>query len=347
MSKRNLGSVFLGDRVQHLPQHLLNMPMSPPPGTESHSTTLAPPSEPSLDGQTDDAASESYEETGEDGDGGDELGEEGGEELGEEDRDGLGEEGEEVEGEEVELDVTSAEEDEPDTATLDDPTVVIGPNVDSLLAPNPVPVSPELMLELRLRWLEALVLGIGKDGNVVPPREQDATGTLVRKANDAQRALDDSVKMNDGLRKFMSVYNQNAHLLTPAFAHGLVPTPDTVSVSDLEALMLESEAEIRAADRDLREIAELESRGVLDAGKLPGHEPLQPRVDALIQAHLEDIALFDSLEERISKLITNYSSHVNGLSELFVEWDAVLNKAEVLTTRREKERERAKETSFD
>lgn len=108
-----------------------------------------------------------------------------------------------------------------------------------------------------------------------------------------------------------------------------MPTPDTVSVSDLEALMLESEADIRAADRDLREIAELESRGVLDAGKLPSvylidavatflirwyqsdHEPLQPRVDALIKAHLEDLALFDSLEDRISKLIANYSSHVS------------------------------------
>jgi hypothetical protein len=63
--------------------------------------------------------------------------------------------------------------------------------------------------------------------------------------------------------------NQNAHLLTPAFAHGLIPSSDAVSVSDLEALLLESEADIRAADRDLREIAELESRGVLDAGKLP------------------------------------------------------------------------------
>lgn len=63
--------------------------------------------------------------------------------------------------------------------------------------------------------------------------------------------------------------NQNAHLLTPAFAHGLVPASESVSVSDLEALLLESEADIRAADRDLREIAELEARGVLDAGKLP------------------------------------------------------------------------------
>jgi hypothetical protein len=65
------------------------------------------------------------------------------------------------------------------------------------------------------------------------------------------------------------VDNQNAHLLTPAFAHGLVPASDVVSVSDLESLLLESEVDIRAADRDLRDIAELESRGVLDAGKLP------------------------------------------------------------------------------
>lgn len=184
MSKRNLGSVFLGDRVQHLPQHLAHIPISPPPGSESP-TTLAPPAEPSLDGETDDATSQSYEEGKAEARG--------------------NEEGEDVEGDDVELEVPSADEDEPDTAQLEDLTVAVGPNVDSLLAPNPVPVSPELMLELRLRWLEALVLGIGKDGNVVPPREQDATGTLLRKANDAQRALDDSVKMNDGLRKFMSV----------------------------------------------------------------------------------------------------------------------------------------------
>ncbi|CAE6484154.1 unnamed protein product [Rhizoctonia solani] len=203
------------------------------------------------------------------------------------------------------------------------------------------------MLELRLRWLEALVLGIDKDGNAAAPREQDmAGGTLARKLNQSQRALDDVVKTNDGLRKFMGVYNQNAHLLTPAFAHGLTPS-ETTSVSDLEALLLESEVDIRAADRDLREIADLESRGVLNAGKLPGHEPLQPRVDALIQAHLEDLTKFESLEERIGVLISDYSSHVNGLSELFVAWDIALGHAEVEVSRIERARKRAaSECSF-
>ncbi|KDN40644.1 hypothetical protein RSAG8_07973, partial [Rhizoctonia solani AG-8 WAC10335] len=216
----------------------------------------------------------------------------------------------------------------------------------ALLTPNPVSVPPELMLQLRLRWLEALVLGIDKDGNAAPPREQDIVGgTLARKVSQAQHALDDVVKTNDGLRRFMGVYNQNAHLLTPAFAHGLTPS-ETTSVSDLEALLLESEADIRTADRDLREIAELESRGVLDAGKLPGHEPLQPRVDALIQAHLEDLAKFESLEERIGALISGYSSHVDGLSELFVAWDIALSHAETTVTKVEKARKRAKETSF-
>ncbi|CUA72153.1 hypothetical protein RSOLAG22IIIB_00816 [Rhizoctonia solani] len=220
-------------------------------------------------------------------------------------------------------------------------------HLDALLTPHPVSVSPELMLELRLRWLEALVLGIDKDGNAAPPREHDiAGGTLVRKVNQAQRALDDIVKTNDGLRKFMGVYNRNAHLLTPAFAHGLTPS-ETTSVSDLEALLLESEADIRAADRDLREIADLETRGVLDAGKLPDHKPLQPRVDALIQAHLEDLAKFEALEERIGALISKYSSHVDGLSELFVAWDIALGDAEATATRIEKARKRAKETSFD
>ncbi|KAG9102855.1 hypothetical protein FRC06_000969 [Ceratobasidium sp. 370] len=322
MSKRNLGSVFLGDRVQHLPQHLVNIPMSPPPGKESHNSPTLHPPEPSLDGQTDEG-----------------------------DEEGPGED----ETVQVAVEVSAKEEAQVETKEEKrDPTTaapasesVQPSNLDSLLTSNPVSVPPELMLELRLRWLEALVLGIGKDGNVVPPRDQDATGTLVRKANDAQRVLDDTVKMNDGLKKFMAVYHQNAHLLTPAFAHGLVPTSDVVSVADLEALLLESEADIRAADRDLREIAEFESRGVLDAGKLPSHEPLQPQVDALIQAHLEDLKRFNVLEERIAKLIARYSFHVDGLSELFVAWDGALNQADAVITRLEKEREQAKATSFE
>lgn len=184
MNKRNLGSVFLGDRVQHLPHHLAGIPMSPPPNSEDD--TLAPPAEESLDGHTDEVASQLPEES----------------EAAEDEKQELVEE----EGEEVEVPAASDEQGEPDTAIPDSDDAPATTNLDALLTSNPVSVSPELMLELRLRWLEALVLGIGKDGTVAPPREQDMTGgTLMRKANEAQRALDDSVKINDGLRKFMGV----------------------------------------------------------------------------------------------------------------------------------------------
>ncbi|CAE6444191.1 unnamed protein product [Rhizoctonia solani] len=342
MAYRNLGSVFLGDRVQHVESPISHLTMSSPSTGESPGN-LAPNAEGSIDGHTDEVSSQVPESEHPTDDEQVEEQEQEHEQVIDQGADEveLANEVEPV----VEEEIDDKEEiDAPPTAH---PESQDTPSLGALLTPNPVSMSPELMLELRLRWLEALVLGIDKDGNATAPREQDiAGGTLVRKVNQAQRALDDVVKTNDGLRKFMGVYNQNAHLLTPAFAHGLTPS-ETTLVSDLEALLVESEADIRAADRDLREIAELESRGVLDAGKLPGHEPLRLQVDALIQTHLEDLAKFESLEERIGALISTYSSHVDGLSEIFVAWDIALSQAEATVTKLEKARKRAKETSFD
>ena len=42
-----------------------------------------------------------------------------------------------------------------------------------------------------------------------------------------------------------------------------------MSPSELEAFLTEMEPDIRAADRDLREIEILEKKGVTNAGKLP------------------------------------------------------------------------------
>lgn len=204
MSKRNLGSIFLGDRgVQHLPHHLAHIPMSPPLNPGDTSATLVPPgtetTEPSLDGHTDEVASLIPEESESAAEGGDE--DEAEAEL-------KAEADADVDAEAVAQEQKKvgkfAQPDSGDTLqTIHDlPTATLA---DTLLAPNPISVSPELMLELRLRWIEALVLGIGKDGNVVPPREQDMTGTVSKKLNEAQRALDDAVKANEGLRRFMGV----------------------------------------------------------------------------------------------------------------------------------------------
>ena len=69
--------------------------------------------------------------------------------------------------------------------------------------------------------------------------------------------------------------NKYAHLLTPAAATSPTgstepPTYDALSSRELEVLVLELEQDIRAADRDLKEIDDLDSKGVTAAGKPQG-----------------------------------------------------------------------------
>lgn len=68
--------------------------------------------------------------------------------------------------------------------------------------------------------------------------------------------------------------DQHAHFLTPSFAlSGTLPDPpsyESMTVPELEAFLTEMEPDIRAADRDMREIEVLEQKGVTGAGKLAG-----------------------------------------------------------------------------
>ena len=71
--------------------------------------------------------------------------------------------------------------------------------------------------------------------------------------------------------------------MTPSFAlSGSLPaTPayEGMSPAELDAFLTELEPDVRAADRDMREIALLEEKGVSGAGKLPGmHNDLTSRL---------------------------------------------------------------------
>ena len=67
---------------------------------------------------------------------------------------------------------------------------------------------PVLSLELRLRWLEAIILGVRQD---VKDRskgreklgELKQGDTLIRLADDVQSRLDIAIQGNDGLKRFM------------------------------------------------------------------------------------------------------------------------------------------------
>jgi hypothetical protein len=70
-------------------------------------------------------------------------------------------------------------------------------------APPPV-IDPALSLELRLRWLEAILLGVRQDAKDRKKLSELKHGqTLIRLAEDVQRRLDTAVESNEGLKRFM------------------------------------------------------------------------------------------------------------------------------------------------
>jgi hypothetical protein len=213
---------------------------------------------------------------------------------------------------------------------------------------GPTHIDPVLSLELRLRWLEALLLGVRQDTRDRKGRDKPSElkpgDSLVQLAGNVQRRLNAVVESNDGLKKFMHQYDQHARLLTPAFAlsgtmPGPAPTYEGMSAEELEALLSDMEPDVRAADRDMREIELLEQRGVLSAGKLADYEALQPRLHALLAAQEQDMKLAACLEKRIATLVERHATHVDTLSELFVAWDDVLTETESKVKRLERDKE--------
>ncbi|EIM86592.1 uncharacterized protein STEHIDRAFT_97258 [Stereum hirsutum FP-91666 SS1] len=243
-------------------------------------------------------------------------------------------------------------------------TVQPEPTVEQTVEIPPPNVHPVQSLELRLRWLEALLYGVkpesaapSRDRTSRHPRGPSVSGpnhdrrhglkngeTLMRSAEEVKRRMDSVVEGNDGLRRFVDHYEQHGHLLTPSFAlSGTLPTPpptyQNMSSTELEAFLAELEPDIRAADRDMREIEMLEKKGVTAAGKLPDYEPLKPRLEKLVERHQENAKAASVLERRVASLMHRYASQVDNLSELFVAWDETLQDAEEKVARLERDKE--------
>lgn len=199
----------------------------------------------------------------------------------------------------------------------------------------PQPIAPELSLDLRIRWLETILHGAKQDmkDRQVFRTNDPKFASLVRRVEDLQRRLDGIVQSSDGVRRFMDHYEQHSHLLTPSFAlASVIPTApppyENMSASEVEAFLAEMEPDIRAADRDLREIEILEKKDVTSAGKLVDHESLKTRLADLIKAHEEDLQTAAELEKRVSGLVERYATNVDTLSELFIMWNSTIEEAE-------------------
>lgn len=53
------------------------------------------------------------------------------------------------------------------------------------------------------------------------------------------------------------------------------------------------------------------------------------------------------LERRVATLMERYASHVDALSELFVDWNDTITEAEIRVTKLEREREEKRRLGFE
>ena len=75
---------------------------------------------------------------------------------------------------------------------------------------HPPKISPEVALQLRVQWLEAILLGVNDDKkrtqraqNKEDNDDDDGQVSLTRQAEELQRRLDGIVAESDGLRRFV------------------------------------------------------------------------------------------------------------------------------------------------
>ncbi|KZO92403.1 hypothetical protein CALVIDRAFT_309988 [Calocera viscosa TUFC12733] len=197
-------------------------------------------------------------------------------------------------------------------------------------------MTPEVSLELRLRWLEALVLGSG--GRRVPPgrHSKQLTHPLVREADEVQERLAAICKDNLSLKRFMSCFDLYAPLLPPP--DDQPAPPDSLTPEEAAAYFAEAEADVRAADRDMADIKELERKGVVHAGRLPEQDALRPRLRNVMKHHSNNRKKFADMEKRVMGLLQTYASSIDTLSEKFVELSEILAGAEIEVARLEKEK---------
>lgn len=77
------------------------------------------------------------------------------------------------------------------------------------------------------------------------------------------------------------------------------------------------------------------------------YKPLQPRLQALVKAHEEDLFKAASLENRIAALLEKHATKVDALSELFVAWNDVITEAEDRVGKAERELDEQKRLGYE
>ncbi|GAA5837695.1 hypothetical protein JCM5353_003820 [Sporobolomyces roseus] len=201
---------------------------------------------------------------------------------------------------------------------------------------KPITITPELAIDLRLRFLESLI----SPTSSTPSISTDST-SLARRVSLIESQLKQTLESGastEAVRRFVQNYDLNSPLLSVAPLPLNPPDSNDLSTQAKISLILEAEHDIRSLERDLRDIEILNQRGVVEAGKLPEHEALKGPVKQLETDARPVAAKYASLEARTNTLLRNYNDYITNLSELFVSWNDLVTEAEETVTKLEKER---------
>ncbi|WVR09637.1 hypothetical protein IAU60_006710 [Kwoniella sp. DSM 27419] len=206
-------------------------------------------------------------------------------------------------------------------------------------------VSPLLPLERRLRTIEAQLVGspsslIAASDYEKTRREEIRAGragpSVTRSLRDAEEALAQLAGESDGLKRLIEGYHQYLPLLYPT---GVPPSsthsqdggesteqdPRPVTKADLLpdaakiAMILEAAADIRGAERDLREIELLKQRGVDGSGQLEDLLPLRGSLIAAVDLQKERSTQIRQARQEVAGLLMRYNDFTSTASDLFID----------------------------
>ncbi|RSH91472.1 hypothetical protein EHS25_009771 [Saitozyma podzolica] len=221
---------------------------------------------------------------------------------------------------------------------------------------DPLAESSIIPLELRLRALEAQVLGVGSSlsDRVEPPHDGRAVSVNLR-VGEIHDKLEAASSSSDALKRLINGYQQYLPLLT--LSHEPTPTSQkdssgqgtaedetAITPSDLLsdevklAMVLEAAGDIRTAERDLRDIELLRSRGVEGAGTLEEVISLKSNLASGIRAAQSRGRDLGAARKQVGELLMRYNDYTSTMSDLFLDVHRRLEVMEETVARAERAR---------
>ncbi|BEJ15309.1 hypothetical protein CspHIS471_0410760 [Cutaneotrichosporon sp. HIS471] len=199
-------------------------------------------------------------------------------------------------------------------------------------------------LEMRLRALEARVLGV--PASMLRGVEREEGDTLSRRVGAAERAVEEAVGQAPQLRVLYERYDTYAPLLRGALEEGEESPPDVLTPQAKVAMVLEAREDLADAERGLREIALLESRGVAGAGSLEDIVALAPALNTGYSDLASRKRTLAETRAEVASLVGRYTDFTTTVSDLFVTLHDQISALEAAVARAERRRANEKARIF-